>query len=68
MAIHDRKGSKSRSIIPGEFWSGPTIEELAKAQNVRPVERIEQILGGWPEGELHDGFEEELARWREERD
>ena len=68
MAVHDRKDSKGRGVIPGEFWSGPSLEELARTQNVRPVERLEQILGGWPEEELQDGFEEELARWREERD
>lgn len=67
MAIHDRKGSKGRGVIPGEFWGGPTLEELARSQNVRPVERLEQILGGWPKEELQDGFEEELARWREEK-
>jgi hypothetical protein len=55
-------------VIPGEFWSGPTLEELARMQNVRPVERLEQVLDGWPAEELQDGFEEELARWRQERD
>lgn len=54
-------------MIPGEFWSRPSLEELARTQNVRPVERLEQILGGWPKEELQDGFEKELARWREER-
>ena len=67
MAIHDRKDSKGRGVIPGEFWSGPNLEELARSQNVRPVKQLEQILGGWPEDELQDGFEEELARWREEK-
>lgn len=68
MAVHDRKGTKSHGVIPGEFWAGPTLEELARMQNVRPVERLEQVLGGWPAEELQDGFEEELARWRQERD
>jgi hypothetical protein len=68
MAIHDRKGSKSRGVVPGEFWSGPSLEELARSQNVRPIERLDQILGGWPEEELQDRFEEELARWRREKD
>jgi hypothetical protein len=64
MAVNDRKDPKSRGVIPGGFWSGPTLEELAETQNVRPVERLEQVLGGWPKEELQDGFEEELARWR----
>jgi hypothetical protein len=44
------------------------LEELARMQNVRPVERLEKVVGGWPTEELEDGFEEELARWRQERD
>ena len=37
-------------------------------QNVRPLERLEQLVGGWPAEELQDGFEEELASRRQERD
>src|SRR4051794_35022822 len=66
MAVHDRKTPKSHGVIPGEFWSGPTLEELARMQNVRPVERLEEVIGGWPAEELQDGFEKELARWRQE--
>ena len=68
MAVHDKKVSKSYGVSPGEFWSGPSMEELARMQNVRPVERLEDLMGGWPVEELQDGFEEELARWRRERD
>lgn len=68
MAIHDRKDPKGCGVIPGEFWSGPSLEELARMQNVRPVERLEEVVGGWPTEELQDGFEEELVRWRQERD
>ena len=50
---------------PGDFWSGYTLEDLARMQNVRPVERLEDLIGGWPVEELQDGFEEELARWRQ---
>jgi hypothetical protein len=28
------------------------------------VERIEDLVGGWPEDEIDDGFEEALLRWR----
>lgn len=67
MAAHDKRAPKSRGAIPGDFWSSPTLEDLAKMQNVRPVERLEDVMGGWPVEELQDGFEEELARWRRER-
>jgi len=67
MAVHDERTPKSHGMSPGEFWSGLTLEELAKMQNVRPIERLEDLMGGWPADELQDGFEEELARWRRER-
>jgi hypothetical protein len=28
------------------------------------VERLEDLLGGWPEDEINDGFEAALERWR----
>ncbi len=66
MASHNRRTPTDYCEIPGDFWSGRTLEELARMQNVRPVERLEEIIGGWPAEELQDGFEEELARWRQE--
>lgn len=65
MTSHNKRVPKSRGVSPGGFWSSPTMEELAKMQNVRPVERLEDLIGGWPVEELQDGFEEELARWRQ---
>ena len=55
---------------PGEhfgeqFWQRASLEELALQQGVRPVERFEELLGGWPEDEIDDGFEEALERWRQ---
>jgi hypothetical protein len=64
---HDSRAQKGRGATPGEFWSGPNLEELAKMQDFRPVERLEEVLGGWPEEELQDGFEVELSGWRHER-
>lgn len=46
------------------FYRRRTIEELAMAQEVRPVERFEMLLGGWPAEEVNDGFEEAVASWR----
>jgi hypothetical protein len=39
-------------------------EELARQQGVRPVERLEDLAGGWPADQINDGFEEALERWR----
>lgn len=49
----------------GELWASLSWAELAELQNVRPVERLEQVVGGWPPDEIDDGFEEALVRWRE---
>ena len=48
----------------GDFWQRVSLEELARQQGVRPVERFEDLLGGWPEDQIDDGFEEALKRWR----
>lgn len=50
----------------GDFWQRISLEELARRQGVQPVERFEDLLGGWPEDQIDDGFEEALARWHQE--
>lgn len=45
------------------FWESPSLDELALAQNVKPVENVESLLGGWP-GNIDDGFEEEIRNLR----
>lgn len=47
-----------------EFWQHTSMEELARQQGVRLVERYEDLAGGWPEDQIDDGFEEALERWR----
>ena len=47
-----------------EFWQHASLENLAQQQGVRPVERLEDLAGGWPEDQIDDGFEEALERWR----
>ncbi|MFP5289044.1 MAG: hypothetical protein ACLGI9_25120 [Thermoanaerobaculia bacterium] len=37
---------------------------MARLQGTGPVERVEDILGGWPPEEVEDGFEEAVLRWR----
>lgn len=46
------------------FQPRTSFDELARQQGVRPVERFEDIAGGWPEDQIDDGFEEALERWR----
>ena len=41
-----------------------TFEDLARAQGVRPAERLEDFTGGWPEDQLDDGFEAAVVAWR----
>jgi hypothetical protein len=50
----------------GSFWSDPSLQELAQVQGVRLVQKLEEVLGGWPETDLDDGFESEFRRWRGE--
>lgn len=45
---------------------GPSADflRLAREQGVRPVARLEDLMGGWPVEEREDGFEEMLMEWR----
>lgn len=49
--------------ISRSFWESPSLEELARAQDVMPVTDVASLLGGWP-GDAGDGFEEEIRRIR----
>lgn len=42
--------------VSGNFWESPTLEELARAQNVQPITDVQALFGTWP-GEENDGFE-----------
>jgi hypothetical protein len=63
-----QKDSQIGKIEPAvaEFWQAASFEELARQQGVRPVERLEDLLGGWPEEDVNDGFEGALEHWRQE--
>jgi hypothetical protein len=39
-----------------EFFSGRTLEQLAEAQGIRPLERPGDLAGGWPADEDVDEF------------
>ena len=49
--------------IPRSFWESPTLDELAQAQDVRPMTDVRALFGTWP-GEIGDGFEREVADLR----
>lgn len=45
-----------------------SLEELARAQGVKPVEKMEDLIPDWPEGEWddEDDFDALRERWRAE--
>ena len=53
-----------KPAAPGSFWESPTIDDLAARQGVKPVESLDAIMGGWPEEEREDGFEQAVEEWR----
>ena len=42
--------------VSGTFWDSPTMEELARAQNVQPMTDVQALFGTWP-GDEDDDFE-----------
>jgi hypothetical protein len=50
--------------LPMDFWRSPTIEELATAQDVHPLDDVSAIFGTWPGGET-DGFEDSIRLLRD---
>lgn len=60
--LEDREGEATDLLPQGTpisrgFWESPTLDELAQAQNVRPMADVRALFGTWP-GEMDDGFEE----------
>ena len=47
----------------GSFWQSPTLDELARLQNVEPISDVEELFGTWP-GDGSDRFEEEIDALR----
>lgn len=43
-----------------EFHSGRSLEQLAEAQGVAPLDNPKVLIGGWPEGEDVDEFLEDI--------
>jgi hypothetical protein len=43
-----------------EFHSGRSLQQLAEAQGVEPLNNPKVLVGGWPEGEDVDQFVEDI--------
>ena len=48
-----------------DFWESCSLDELARRQAVPVPAAVEEMLGGWPDDEINDGFEMAVASWRE---
>ena len=46
------------------FWAAPSLDQMIAESGILPVSNFDSLLGGWPEDELEDQFEE---IYREER-
>lgn len=55
-------------ILPTySFWTGTTIDELAKQQGVTPIRSIDDLWGDfWPEDESVDDCIDTIRLWRRE--
>ena len=53
------------NTISHNFWASPTFDQLAKAQNVGPLD-ASTLLGTWP-GEDGDGFNDTIDELRHVR-
>ena len=49
--------------VTSTFWESRTLEELARSQNVQPIEDVRALFGTWP-GEKNDGFETAIEELR----
>ena len=52
--------------VPSNGSGASALDELAQQQGVAGGASFDELLGGWPAGEEADGFEDAVARWRNE--
>ena len=52
-----------RDSVSQPFWDSPSLDELERLQNVKPVANIEDLSGTWP-GDDDDGFEDTIDALR----
>jgi hypothetical protein len=50
---------------PLDFWESYTLDELARRHGVPLPSSPNELLGGWPEDELDDDFEQAFREWRD---
>jgi hypothetical protein len=43
-----------------------SVDRIAREQGVTRVVPFDELLGGWPQGQEQDGFEDAVDRWRAE--
>ncbi len=60
----DTSVGDDETFLSLDFRNSPTIEELAEAQGVKPLQDITALFGTWP-GEEDDGFEENIRALRQ---
>ena len=44
--LRDRLNNAAE-ISPWSFWESPTVEELARLQNISPIEDVSVLYGTW---------------------
>ncbi len=59
-----RNSSPSGHVLQTDFWTSPTIGELAEAQGVEPMADVTILFGTWP-GDADDGFEDSIRLLRD---
>ncbi len=59
----ERRSEPSHPTTKNDLRTSPTIDELARQQNVSPIADIRSLYGTWP-GEPDDGFEELIEELR----
>jgi len=61
-----RRRARKRPVfkVKSKAQIAKELDAIAKAQGVKPIRDPRELLGGWPESELNDGFEVELKKWR----
>jgi len=69
--IEDREDAAANLLPLGtplsrSFWESPTLDELAQAQDVEPMDDIRALFGTWP-GDIDDDFEEAIDDARHSR-
>ena len=65
--IHGIRTLMSRGApISQNLRKSPTIDELARAQNVQPIANVSDLFGTWP-GEENDGFEDDIDELRKKK-